>query len=460
MYIDKYIMSILLNDLDGLIIQWLNLPEMLPLCSVNHHYKSVIGAQSVVVQWHCIKDKPDNKLLLACHFNYPELVDFLLDYSNVSFDVKYDYFRICCRTGNIKLLEKNLDIKMNNMIARCGNEYDSLTIDNKKYEHWDPFVLACINGHIPMTKWLIESDMFWTTIYYQYDTPFAYACRYGNFEMAKWLISLASTYGEINIHSLNEASFREACKYGHIDIAKWLISLENTHGMVNIHVWNDYAFKKACVNGHTDIVKWLKSLETTHGKFNVDLNDLFRICCEKGYGELVQYIYSIGDVDIHAKSEYAFRISCENGYINLAKWLWELDGKIDVHELSNHAFNGACLHGHFEIAKWLWSLSNHANFIDHKLGLTFIDTCANGHLEMAQWLLSLYKFNIHANYEYAFRMSCANGHMDMAKWLISLESIHGKIDIHAKSDYAFRMSSDKGHMNVAQWLLSCGGVIP
>jgi len=51
-----------------------------------------------------------------------------------------------------------------------------------------------------------------------------------------------------------------------------------------------------------------------------------------------------------------------------------------------------------------------------------------------KWLYSL-GANIHADTDYAFRLSCENGHIKVAKWLYSLGA-----DVHADNDYAFRYS--------------------
>ena len=72
--------------------------------------------------------------------------------------------------------------------------------------------------------------------------------------------------------------------------------------------------------------------------------------------------------------------------------------------------------------------------------------------------------NIHAEYDYAFRLACQSGYLDIARWLIDLskdtETFGGPIDIHACSDDAFLSAYYYyyGHLHIARWLIPFGGM--
>jgi len=69
---------------------------------------------------------------------------------------------------------------------------------------------------------------------------------------------------------------------------------------------------------------------------------------------------------------------------------------------------------------------------------------------VAQWLLTVFRVDIHADDEQAFRAACMNGHLAIAQWLWDLSN--ATIDIHAYDDNAFRMACEYGFVDVAQWL--------
>ena len=78
-------------------------------------------------------------------------------------------------------------------------------------------------------------------------------------------------------------------------------------------------------------------------------------------------------------------------------------------------------------------------------------SCNNNNLEVAKWLWSLNQnINIHANNEFAFKLSCEDRHIKVVKWLWSLSH---NIDIHANNEYAFRWSCNNSNLEVAKWLI-------
>jgi hypothetical protein len=63
--------------------------------------------------------------------------------------------------------------------------------------------------------------------------------------------------------------------------------------------------------------------------------------------------------------------------------------------------------------------------------------------------------NIHAENEYAFRMSCFKGKIEIAKWLMKISKENGEvINIHAENKHAFILSCRYGYIEVAKWLCS------
>ena len=91
------------------------------------------------------------------------------------------------------------------------------------------------------------------------------------------------------------------------------------------------------------------------GKCSIGKNDMFLIACENGHFYDAEWLYSLGNIDIHAKNEYAFRKSCQNGHLDVAKWLYFL-GNIYIHANNDEAFRSSCKNKHIEVAIWLASI--------------------------------------------------------------------------------------------------------
>ena len=211
------------------------------------------------------------------------------------------------------------------------------------------------------------------------------------------------------------------------------------------------------INNLLFTVKEMNILDMYSKDLIVKANKGFEWNCQNGHLTVVQWLYSLDEVDIHVDNESAFRMTCQNGHLTVAQWLYSLGG-VNIHAHDGYAFSWSCANGHLPVAKWLYSLGvdTHAN--DE---YAFLMSCGNGHLTVAKWVYSLGeemdrpdpsplvrkkqgRVNIHTNNEYPFRLACLYGHLAVAKWLYSL----GGVNIYAHNKYAFKCAN-KGILN---WL--------
>ena len=94
---------------------------------------------------------------------------------------------------------------------------------------------------------------------------------------------------------------------------------------------NDYAFYWSCTFGHLEVAKWLYSLDY----INIHLFHASVGCFR--HLIVVKWLYSL-DINIHSNKEYAFCWYCKNGNLEVAQWLYSL-GNINIHVNDDNIFN-------------------------------------------------------------------------------------------------------------------------
>ena len=89
--------------------------------------------------------------------------------------------------------------------------------------------------------------------------------------------------------------------------------------------------------------------------------------------------------------------------------------------------------------------------LDAKTGLEYCIT--NGNLAACQLINKTEIIDIHADNEWAFRLSCSCGHLEIMRWLYQLSTKHDSypINIHVEDEWAFCASCSDNLIN-AQWL--------
>ena len=129
--------------------------------------------------------------------------------------------------------------------------------------------------------------------------------------------------------------------------------------------------------GSLPVYKEFKEYSTKHGKLNWSLmmasgytklfcysynsgsenQYWFQFASINGHLNVAQWLYSIGNIDIHINDEEVFRRVCKIGYLIMAKWLYSLGG-INIYAKNDCAFRWAVDNGHAQVAEWLYSIGN------------------------------------------------------------------------------------------------------
>lgn len=251
----------------------------------------------------------------------------------------------------------------------------------------------------------------------------------------------------------------ESLKHDKLEFAKYVYTTANY--VLYLHTDLDSLFCEitqefltAChENGNSEIVKWVHGLNdlTIAAEHH---NDLFGMCCEKGYLEIAKWLYdkySPGTINICKLSMQSFMNSCKNGHIDVIRWLCSLDN--NIHKRDKYLIRGCYLNKQIELVRWFHSLGGIEN---ETYECAFQSACDGGDLSGIKFLYSLenVNINIHADNERAFRLAARNGHIEVIRYLNSLE----KINIHIKNEKIFRYSCSNGRFEVVKYLYSLGGI--
>lgn len=189
-------MSIVIPDLDSLIISFLELPSCVALMKINNHYYDKIKRMQLIIEW--------NKIIYErCSLN--------------------SLFIIVCDQGFITYAKSLIDRYKINI----------------HFNEEAAFIWSCQKGHLEIAQWLV--DLGEKCGYGHIDIC---TCNYLAFNLSfycyqpiicKWLIDLGEKHGysKIDIHAAfnnHHTILNFDYKNGHNDLLKWLIDLGENHG--------------------------------------------------------------------------------------------------------------------------------------------------------------------------------------------------------------------------------------
>jgi len=193
-------------------------------------------------------------------------------------------------------------------------------------------------------------------------------------------------------------------------------------------------------------------IEVCKANIHSDKDYAFRIACEKGYLNIVQYLLT-RDANIHANKDYALRKACENGFIDIVRCLIEKNNinTINYTFYNNHGLWMAAYNGHFEIVRYL---IEHCEF-DGKDPMVLLYAARQGHMEIVRYLIEQCGADACADRGVAFRYAAGEGHLNVVQYIVEKISDSNTRNalIHVFDDEALNCAHAAGHTNVVEYLL-------
>ena len=201
--------------------------------------------------------------------------------------------------------------------------------------------------------------------------------------------------------------FKKVCNFGYLDLAIYLystgdISLDDLPSLFVSLCGTSYSLSSPSL----PVLQWMAGLDGFD--YTPLLQDGFKEACRRGILITAQWIYSLGEIDIHIQNDHLFSIVCGTGNVDFARWFYELDGEVNVH-------------------------TPDVPTVDDFLDTTFDPTdsallhACYSTLEMAQWVYSLDEFDIHRFNNRLIRRVCMaipryESSLDILEWIYSLDT--------------------------------------
>ena len=206
-------------DLINYIINFMDLPSVLNLLSVNKSLCKLVMKNVMMIQRTAVKNEafsekettgiwvvPDNTGL---HDKIPSESIFI----QLPISTDAIFFKACKK----------------NFFVYATYLYEQATKNNTCINMYRHIEKCCIQGHLVLAQWLIKTRGYngKSKKYYNW---FVTCCEHGHLELAQWLLQLCETdgYTKINIYEHDDSVFNHCLKKRKRNIAKWLAEIDST----------------------------------------------------------------------------------------------------------------------------------------------------------------------------------------------------------------------------------------
>ena len=334
-----------------------------------------------------------------------------------------------------------------------------------------PLHIACLNGHLNVTKYFITEQNCDPTSQNQDGwTPLHCASRGGHMNIIQYLITekccdpkIPKSDGALPLHI--------ACRCGHLNVTKYFITEQNCDptsqdqdGRTPLHY--------ASQGGHMNIIQYLITEKCCDPKIPKSNGALpLHIACHHGHLNVTKYFITEQNCDPTSQDQDGrtpLHYASQGGHMNIIQYLITekcCDPKIPK---SNGALplHIACHHGHLNVTKYFITEQNCDPTSQDQDGRTPLHYASQGgHMNIIQYLITEKCCDPKipkSDGALPLHIACHRGHLNVTKYFITEQNCdpasqnqNGWTPLHC--------ASRGGHMNIIQYLITekcCDPKIP
>ena len=246
----------------------------------------------------------DNILIVACKYSRLNIVNFLLQRSDINVNVPNN-----AKETPLFIAAGRGDLDIVNALLRRSDVDINLT-NNDDYT---PLHIACENNHVNVVNALLSKDEIDVNAFchgYYLRTALYLACENNHLEVAKALLKrdgIDANKAEMEA----DTPLYYACKEGNLEIVRALLNAEGidvnktSHDSVHRDLWGDVEeifpgdtpLYYACKEGNLEIVEALMNAD------GIDVGSSFKIACIRGNLEVVNFMLKRDNVDVEKQDE-------------------------------------------------------------------------------------------------------------------------------------------------------------
>ena len=363
------------------------------------------------------------------------------------------FYLSCSNKGYLEISKWLLEEYKN-----CKSESDQLLHTIQENDGYTPLMLAVVNQHLEIVRWLASIDPDCLKIRDRVKkSALHYAAEKGNFEIASVLLKMLNSSDKSSIISSQNnngmTAFHLSCSEGHLEFSKWLLEeyknckSESDQLLHTIQGNDGYTpLMLAVVNQHLETVRWLASTDPDCMKTRNRVKEsALQYAAEKGNFEIASVLLKLmnsSDKTSIISSQNnngmtAFHLSCSEGHLEFSKRLLEeyQNCKSESDQLL-HTIQGndgytplmlAVVNQHLAIVRWLASIDPDCVKTRNREKQSALHYAAEkGNFEIASVLLKMLNSSDKSsiissqnnNGMTAFHLLCSEGHLEFSKWLL------------------------------------------
>ena len=224
-------------------------------------------------------------------------------------------------------------------------------------------ILAAVNGHLKVVKWLVENGCNIHQKTEDKNNVLTLAARHGHLEVVQWFVENGCNIHHVNDENNNALTL--AARYRHFEVVQWLF--ENGCNIHQVNDKNENAQTFAANHGNLEFIQWLFKNGCNIHQVNDENDNALTLAANNGHLEVVQWLFKNG-CNIHQvndENDNALTLAANNGHLEIVQWLFENGCNIhQVNDENDNALTLAANRGHLKVVQWLADQGCNINQVD------------------------------------------------------------------------------------------------